>query len=378
MAAVQVRNAESLLAALGSDDSALRLGTLRAVASAPEKALAMGAHNDRDVVDELIQQARQEMNALYRKAVLAALRELQEPRAVAFFRELFVSAARPEEVFLAAEQLKNEPVEFWLPWLLQDRSQAHARAAAKQLINTTTDLDLDARIRIALLTNGIAPPLSPHTCNEWLNELAGVYSVEARKRVSAQGRAALDVLLTRWNRLAADTRLWLLRWGGRLWPDALQNYLADCLTSGPDALILAAVQVAASLDTPSRPPLSGFLDHPNAAVRAAAIHASTEKIDWRRRMRAENDPLVLASCVERLAQHEGSEALADLLEFLGHSQHAVRAAAITALIGLGEESAGAARPLLHHSDLTVRIGAVQVLLALGKDDWLQRDLLPSR
>ncbi len=376
--AVHVRDAKSLLAALRSGDSALRLGALRAVASAPQKALAMGTYEGRDVIDELIQQARRETNTLYRKAVLAALRMFQEPRAVAFFKELFADAATPEEVFLAAEQLTDEPVEFWLPWLLQDQTQEHSRAAAKQLSNNATDFEIHARIRIALLTKGEAPALSPHTCDDWLNELTGVYSVEAKKRVAAQGRAALDVLLTRWTQLAADTRLWLLRWGGQQWPDALQSHLADCLVSGSDTLIIAALQITTSLEKTARPPLSGFLDHPNAAVRSAAIYASAEGLDWRQRMREEDDPLVLASYLERLAQHEGSAALAYLLEFLGHSKHALRAAAITALIGIGEESAGAARPLLYHPDLTVRIGSVQVLLALGKQDWLRRDLLPSR
>ena len=120
---LRINTAADLMAALASPNLGVRLAVLQAIARNPEKALAYGKYQDRDVVDELISHVYQKVRFTYLRAVLTALAAFREPRVIALFKKMLAGSQKPDLIFKAADRLAMEPPE---SLATISRSVAHA------------------------------------------------------------------------------------------------------------------------------------------------------------------------------------------------------------------------------------------------------------
>jgi HEAT repeat protein len=315
--------------------------------------------------------------------VVATLAAFPDPRVVEFFKGLLSRSRRAATLFQAAARLQLEPVaslrEFLRPLLMQNESDARARAAAHLLIAAPA-LDPAARLRAALLAGrrGVAPPLfTDDTAAAWLAELAGLFGLLARQALEAQGKPAFPLLAAHWEQLADDDRIWLLRWGAAH-PTLAAPLFEKALASGSTGVALAALRHLPALGEGTAalaPSLAALATGSDPALRLSAIQAGAGGLDFRRMLAAEPAPAVRRACLAALARHEGMDALPDLLAALRDEDWGVRATATEALAGLGENAAAALEPLVRDPDLRIRTAAVQVLIRVGREAWLEEELL---
>jgi HEAT repeat protein len=381
---LRIRNAQELLAALEDPDLGVRMAVLQVVARHPERALAYGCHDGRDVVHVLLEQsAGRERRGLW-EVVVATLAVFRDPRVVGFFERLLASARRAETMFTAASRLEHEPIdslrEFLRPLLMQNDSDARARAAARLLIRAS-GLDVAAQIRAALLAGAgrVQPPLlTDDTVGCWMAELAGLFGPLARNALEAQGGPALHVLATRWEHLAERERMWLLQWAAAASPDAATPLIERALASGSTELVLAALENLPALGDRAEalaPALVSLAHGSDPTLRLAAVEAGARGLDFRAMLATEQSPALRRACLSALARADGDAALPELVAALHDHDWSVRAAAARALESLGDGIAPAVEPLAHDADPRIRTAAVQILVRLGRDAWLEENLL---
>lgn len=381
---LHIRSAADLMTGLASPDLSVQLAVLRAIAQNPEQALAYGTHQNRDIVDELIHHASSKKVSTYWKAVVVTLAAFRDLRVVEFFKQLFTTAYNPDIIFMAADRLAHEPVEslhaFLTPMLLQDTSQAQARAAARLLASSPT-LSVAEQMRVAMLATknlSESPPLDEKTAELWLVELDNVYIREAQRCLEAQGASAFRAFKEYWDRLSDTNKAWVLRWGIRHWPLQTVGLLRNALESDAESLVRTAMECLTELPEGAglfHPTLVRFIDHPSGALRLAAIRAGVTGVDWRDMLAKESDPAVRAACLLRLAQEERKSVIPYLVGFLSDVDWSIRATTTAALIEIGEAVVETAQSLVHHPNQAVRVSAVQILVALGKEKWLEQELL---
>ncbi len=212
---VRIDTAQALLSALTGGDQALRRAALEAITAQPDAALALGQSGGWDVVDALVQLAYQPERYSLWCAAVQALAAYDDPRAVDVFRKLLHVGQREPILLLAAERLAREPLAERLALatalLDQDRSPAHARAAATLLGEAQLEPRL-ARRRDLLL--GRWQP-RPEQCAELVAELNGPLSFAVRAPCEAAGEPLFAALCGEWDSLAPEARHWLRRWGER-------------------------------------------------------------------------------------------------------------------------------------------------------------------
>ena len=379
----RIRSAPELLAALRLTDIASRVTVLRGVAAEPDRALALGAHDGRDVVDELLCQASQRRGRTDWLAVVGALAAFRDKRVVAFFQRILATFEEPQILFTAARRLSHEPVESlhaFLTPLLQSGSIARARAVAGLLADSAT-LSAAERVRVSLLSDAEGfetAPLDAGTAACWLAELEGAFRTQAQERLEAQAEPAFAYLRGEWDALSDENREWLLVWGTQNWPALTGALLATALELGTDSVALAAMECLPTLGAdaaPFLPSLARFARHPDPALRLAAIRAGATGMDWRAALRQETDPALRQACARCLAREEGAGGIAILVALLEDEDWAMRAAVAEALIDIGTPVVGVVKPLVHHTSQGVRTAAVQVLVALGEQAWLEQEML---
>ena len=387
--AFQIRSARELREALTTREPARRLGALKAIGAQPAVARALGLHEGQDVVDLLVAHANRVQGHADAEwlAVMSALSVFRDDRVTALFVDVLATATEPTLLYAAARYLAAEPGrrlrDQLRRLLLQDDCPARPRAIAPLLAREPA-LTSHEQLRIALLVDddGPAPPCLDETSGDgWLAELNGPFSQEARVALEAQGAVAFENLVTRWDRLADETREWLAGWGMRALPDHAGPVIERALAAGSDRLALIALESLAArgdgraADSAS---LQRFVAHPVPALRRAAIVAGGTGVDWRQCLASDPDPGVRQACVPRLAAAEGLHALPALLDLLREPDWRMRSVVTTALVGLGETVVVPLRPRVHDPEHGVRIAAVQVLLALGQEAWLASHLAGVR
>jgi len=386
---LRIRSAADLLAALADPDPGVRMAVLKMVASQPARALAYGRHDGMDVIDALLAQAAGRERRGSWEVAVATLTVFRDPRVVEFFTGLLARARRADTLFTAADRLAHEPIaalrDGLLPLLMQNESDARARAAARLLL-WASDLELAPRLRTALLAGRgrvAPPPLTDATATAWLAELDGLFGPLARHALETQGEPAHRLLCAHWDRLSETNRIWLLGWGeadaggpssGTREPPVLERALG----SGSAKLALAALRRLPALGARAAtiaPAIAALARSPDAEVRLAAIRAGASGLDFRALLASETSPELRRACLTSLARADGAAALPDLLAALRDPHWSVRAAATDALQALGETIVPAVEPLARDADARVRTAAVQVLIRLGREDWLEEELL---
>jgi hypothetical protein len=372
MTRLSVRSAQALIEALFAPEGGVVMATHRTIRAAPQRALALGSHQGRDVIDALIEQARGRGGV----AMVAAgtLSMFVDERVCAFFLVMLESADGPTldaaATWLAATS-GPLPIDRVVGALLQNQLARRARVAGRVLRARRERLSGRAALRLALIDPEAAlPPLDDES---WRDELEGVLAGDARAALESFGRAAFDRFVAEWEALSVDTARWLLEWGVSRWSadcvEVLGRALADERLAGT---ALSCLERVPSLAPALRGALSGLLGG-DRKTRLRAIRLGGEG-DWARLIESERDSEVRAACVARWAP---SAPLEDLVGLLIDPDWMVRAAASEALTARGEAAVEPLRARVHDPRVEVRAAAMQVLAALGEEMWLEEAVMSS-
>jgi len=376
---VPIRSAADFFTALRSPDMTVRLSILRAISHAPERALAFGSYQGRDVVDELVAQFSQTAGYLYWKALAGTLSAFRDPRVIPPFRKALMMRDNPEALRIVAARLSQEPPEVYrqdaLNLLHQDNSPAHVSVAA-DLLSTTEDLATRDRVRITIMNTSGAKLAEVDVQNvpAWVDELNGRFGPEARQALDNQGDAAFAVLAPHFTALRGDSALWLLDWAVTEHPVDAVGMVAAALESEETSLVLAAIQAVEGMGAlaPSfRSRLAPLVDHADRAVRLAAVVAGAPVPDVRSRFETATEPDEIAAYGHALASAEGEVATDALVPKLADERWQVRAAIVQILQELGPAVIEPVRPLVDDPRPEVRAAAIQVLMSHGEHGWLE-------
>lgn len=215
---------------------------------------------------------------------------------------------------------------------------------------------------------------------------------EAAEALARQGRRVMEILLERLDAEDPDTSRTIVALLGRIGDSRAVPALTQLLGAEPDLAIAAANALANIGDRAAFEPLSRLLEHPNAAVRRAAVAALNaishpdmpgRVVAWLR----DPDPRV-RECAVRIAGYFGYPECIDLLlERCQDDDEQVRSAAVEHLPYLEDERAfDALRAALRDPSHRVRAAAARalgyveperaippLLTALEDDDpWVRR------
>jgi hypothetical protein len=370
-------DARELFEALGTPNAIERRGVLAWVAAHPTEAIAMGGIGGRDVVDVLIGLVDDSLDYRYWQDVAMAIGAFDSPKVTGFFYDLLAKSTDAVAIMDATSALARRDLsqhrEGLLGLLTSDDEPDRAVGAAELLAGAEGVSDR-AAVRIAVLEEGRpVPELTPSVADAWVDELSGPFADEARTRIEGQGAAAVEAIGQRWERLGNEERAWLVGWSSEAAPSEAAELIRLGL-QGSDQLVLTALRSAGGLPPGTLSPaeLGAWSEHPDAAIRSAAIAAGAE-VDASALL-TDPDPLVAAAAIERLVGSPDADAGAIAAQL--SSEHAeVRGAARDALVAIGLDALEALRPLVRSNSPEVRAAAVSALLDLGDDDWLASELL---
>jgi hypothetical protein len=378
---VRVRCARDLFQALESGDGTIRLAALQAVQKNPETALSFGLHAKQDLIDVLLSQAerfRGELEWLSWIGVLAAFRD---PRVVRSFLSLMSTESHAELLFALAHYLRAEPlgpmrIQLGAA-LMQNGQRARARAVA-QLLAPCPELSAGEALRIGLLepSDETPLPLFSAAIEEWLNELAGPFQIEAQIELRRQGASTLAALVGHWDRLHESAKKWLLEWAAEIDADLVLDPVREVLgkrSDGSDRLILAALEAATILKnfpTDLESLITPLFHHHDELIRRAAVIACRSPQDWRLLFEKETSILVRQVCIGKVVGQEGADADSFALQQLANPDWRIRAAAAEGLLSRGESGVRAAFTLLPEASEPVRIGIARMVIHLADEDLL--------
>lgn len=381
-----LKTAADFFAALRSPDLAARLATLRAVVEAPDKALAFGRHDGRDVVDELIAIINASPASMLTAATAVALFVFDDPRSLAEAKKQFVFASDMELRAMASERIGREPdvevIAFFAPFL-RDAADAALTPMAARALAGREPLDASMKVKIAVASGSgdvATPDMDESNIVSWLAELNGPWAAAARGRLMVLGERAFVTLRSHWEDFDSAKRIWLLGWGARAFSARAVDLVVRALESGDEPLTLAALEVIPEFGLARGMfyPLTAGVEWERKERRfqLAAVRAGSKVEGLIQRARAERDPELRLAFIARLAE-EGSEAsLRALAELMADPDWRVRGAAAIAMAAFGERAVPAARSMLDSPDMGARTAAAQTLLRLGRKDILET-LIPQ-
>ncbi|MBD3175250.1 MAG: hypothetical protein GF320_08715 [Armatimonadia bacterium] len=379
---MHIHSAEDLLKALRIPDQAVITSVLRAVAADPDGALRFGRHEGRDVVDELMALYRETPASSTRAAFGHTLMAFDDPRVLDFVCEEFTGATHGPVILAMAARLAELPVderrEVLEPVLLDPQRPTHVRAAAN-LLADCIDLAPSQALRVALVADArLEPPqLTEATAEAWLRELAGPYPDRAKSALASQGPRAAAELLRQWEHLGGDLRRWALQWACQCGAEgAVDRVRALVRDARDEATLRVALECARTMprDVVEERELQRLYQHDSADIRAAALGAGTDELDWRARMDAEPEGHVRRAILGRLERSLSERHV----ELLAHALHdpdwRVRSAAGRMLVSLGDMALGPLRGVFLDDDEDARAAAGRALMELGEQQWIEANL----
>jgi hypothetical protein len=377
---LEFSTAEALFGALRNPSAIDRRAILAWVATHPAESIALGTHEGRDVVDVLMSLIDPTQEYRYWQDVAIAIGAFDSPKVTEFYCGMLAEADETLAAMDATSALARRDLgaqrERLIEILLADDQPDRATGAA-ELLASVPDLPERAAVRVsALEEDGVAPALTPTAVDAWVDELGGPFGAQARGRLQQLGPDAARALAERWERLDEEDRGWLLRWATEEIGSEAAPLVAIAL-EGPDDLARVALDCAAALPggAVDSELLSRWIEHPDPGMRAAAIAAGAEA-DLESLLTEASEPEVVVAAIERLAAGGDTDRLAaPLAAQLASDSTEVRAAARGALVALGPGAIDELRPLARSSSPAVRAAAVSALLDLGDDEWLAAELL---
>ena len=376
---LEFSTAEELFGALHNPNAIERRGVLAWVATHPAEAISLGTHQGQDVVDALMNLIDPAQEYRYWQDVAIAIGAFDSPKVTEFYCGMLADADETLAAMDATSALARRDLEGQRERLIEIllTDQPDRAAGAAELLAAVPDLPERAAVRVsALEEEGSPPELTPTAVDAWVDELGGPFGTQARGRLQQLGPDAVRALAERWERLGEEDRGWLLRWATEEIGSEAVPLVAIAL-EGPEDLARVALDCAAALPAGAvdSEVLSRWVDHPDPGMRAAAIAGGAEA-DVESLLTESSEPEVVVAAIERLAAGEEAGRLAALLAAqLASESTEVRAAARGALVGLGPGAIDELRPLARSSSPAVRAAAVSALLDLGDDEWLAAELL---
>ena len=371
---VTIETPEELLQALASPKPEQRVAILRAIASAPGKALQVGREEGFDLVGELLRlyrDCRDEVRAGYVYALLG----FADPRCLGLAREEFLASTDSDVILLTARRLAELPakerIPLLTPALFSQDSRTRSRAAAN-LLADCRELPPAVALRVALLSDhGVpAPPVSAATLPAWLGELEGPYPRTARRKLLEGNDGNLAALMEAWDELTGAVRQWALEAALKDDPDRYADRVRQVLREGTEeGLLLVALEGLRRIPPTKieRESVVALFTHPDPSVRAAAVLAGDCGEDWSELLVWESVPQVRIALLCRLGERGRSEDLERLAEHLATDNWRVRAAATGALVSAGPAAIPLLRQRSAHPEPAVRAAVIQALTRLGED-----------
>lgn len=374
---LKLATAQDFLAALRAPDMGLRLATLSAIYQNPESALAFGAVDGRDLIDELIDILAVEQPSLVRSTAAAALVSLNDPRSFEQACRMFHTEADLEVLLMIGHRIARETnqvvLEYFLPFLA-DTSDCNQQRIAARMLAGRDGLKQHEQLQVALLAGecGAQPPqLAPDTLQIWLDELKGAFQAEARGFLNAWGEEPFCLLKENWNSLDPATKAWLLSWGGASFPEQSVDLIITALSEGDRDVQRAAFK--SILEYENSEVFQAMLDKitldgQDTSWTVAAVLAGVPVINHQYLIFNEKDPDVRIALVYGLARKH--TAVGNLVKLLDDENWRIRAAATDVLVSMGDESIDAVTTVLSHENVALRTAASQVLIRLGREDMV--------
>lgn len=353
---ISIRSAADLFEAMRHPSAGVRLPTLERIASQPLEALAYGAHEGKDVIDELCDQLVAG-EGIFAPALFAALSRFSDPRVVALSLRLARESLDAQLVRLAIGRLAIEEVaRKELRTLLWDELAMRAGQAAFALLGCAGLSDRE-KVRIACWTGEAE---GTEGCREaWLEELRGPFQLRARRCLESIGRSAFV-----WLSRGSDPEGWLLEWGARDFPEEARPLLEAALKTDQVALALSLL--------PTTPLAVPLLSSDVARVRALAWEkAELGETDWLARMEQEADLEVRSALARRMADQCGD--LDSLVALASDADWRVRAQAARGMTRLGARDA--ARRLALAEPAEVKAVGLKVLVDLEDFEWMEEKVI---
>lgn len=376
---LKLATAQDFLAALRAPDMGLRLATLSAIYQNPESALAFGAVDGRDLIDELIDILAAEQPSLVRLTAVAALFSLNDQRAFEHACRMFQTETDLEVMLMIGHRIGSETnqvvLEYFLPFLNDTSDRNHQRIAARMLAGRD-GLSPYERLQVALLAgeSGAQPPrLASDTLQIWLDALQGAFCDDARGFLRVFGEEPFCLLKENWNRLDPAAKAWLLSWGGASFPEQSVDLIITALSEGDRDVQRAAFKSILEYENSEvfQTVLDKIvLDGLDTSWTAAAILAGVPVINHQCRIFNEKDPDVRIALIYSLARKH--TAAGNLVKLLEDEDWRIRAAATDVLVSMGDESIDAVSTVLSHENVALRTAASQVLIRLGRADMMQQ------
>jgi HEAT repeat protein len=379
-----VRCARELFEALESPDGTTRLAALQAVQNAPETAFSFGLHAKRDLIDVLLSQAERLRGEFEWLNWIGALAAFHDPRVFRLFASLISTESHSQLLFALANYLQTEPVDSIRTQLgaalMQNDCVSRARALAPVLL-PHPGLSAAESLRIGLLQPADENPLPLFSAaiEEWLNELNGPFQSESQIELKRQGAATLATLVSHWDRLLESSKKWLLQWAAEIDADLVIDAIRKVLAKETDAIALAALEAAANLKNfPADLEIliAPFLEDSDPLVRRAAIRSCRSASDWRLFFEKEPSALVRQTCISKVIDQEGMNAVPFVLQQLANPDWRIRAAAAEGLLLLGNPGVRAAITILPEASASARISIGRMVI-YSADEGLLDEFIRS-
>jgi HEAT repeat len=359
---LRLETAAGLFAAIESNDLLTRLSVLEAIALDPEAALALGSHQNRDLITVLRSELEQVFSPEMRMYLLAALSAMpSDPRLTTALEQIWFLSEDTNERLCVLRRLvqeNNPAIREHLERSLLGSDSDRAQAVANAWIISSEDSSV-VNLRLSLAAehfSGIVPSIEQHT-DLWLTELRGAFADRAREWLEVQPEQSIEMLSAVWDKLNRDTRAWLLELATHNESSRLLG-LTD-LAMRDEQLQLEAIRAASTPAITARYShhLEQLANHnPNPDVQAAAIRAGAAGNNRIRALQA-NARTVRIAAIQKLGINDQTA----LLELLQDSDWRIRSAAAEQLRTFGEAGKHAVQPLLDHERLEVRMAAARVL-----------------
>ena len=331
----------------------------------------------RDLVDVLISQAQRFRGDLEWLSWIGALATFRDLRVVRSFASLITTESHAELLFALAHYLRHEPSDS-IRYSTRPGSDAEpigrTGAGLASILATCPAFRQTKHCASAAGARKRVPlPVFPAAPENGLYELAGPFQSEARLALQRQGPSTLATVVGRWDQLSESTKKWLLEWGVETNADLILDPIREVLVARSDALILPALEAVprlkhspAHLDELIIP----FLDDDEELVRRAAILAIRSALNWQLIFENDRSVLVRQTCISKVMDQGGSEAVSFAMQQLANPDWRIRAAAAEALLSLGEFGVRAAFELMPQASEPVRIGIARMVIHCADEDLL--------
>ncbi len=359
---LRLETAADLFAAIESNDLLTRLSVLEAIALDPEAALALGSHQNRDLIAVLRCELEQVFSPEMRMYLLAALCAMpSDPRLTTALEQIWFLSDDTNERLCVLRRLvqENNPAireHLERSLLGSDSDRAQSVANAWQVSSQDSSA---VNLRLSLAAEHfsvIVPDLEQHT-DLWLTELRGAFADRAREWLEVQAEPSIEILSAVWEKLNRDTRAWLLELATRSESSRLSS-LTD-LAMRDEHLQLEAIRAASTpaITAQYSHQLEQLANHnPNPSVQAAAIRAGAPGNNRARALQASARTVRIAA-IQKLGINDQTT----LLELLEDNDWRIRSAAAEQLNTFGEAGKRAVQGFINHERLEVRMAAARVL-----------------